>query len=98
MKKNLFLRLCLILTVILSTFSCRQDLLPEKETYNNSSAFQLSSKRISLNEAKHKAKLLPELEKAEAEFKAFSPALYPLRAALPGRALAAYRYSSRLGL
>lgn len=57
---------------LLSLSSCRQDLLPEKETYHNTSAFQLTSKRISLNEAKHKAKLLPELKKAEAEFKAFS--------------------------
>ena len=57
---------------LLSLSSCRQDLLPEKETYHNTSAFQLTSKRISLNEAKNKAKLLPELKKAEAEFKAFS--------------------------
>ncbi|UFH33826.1 hypothetical protein LNP04_09040 [Chryseobacterium sp. C-71] len=67
MKKNLLLRLCLIMIALLSFHSCRQDLLPEKETYNNSSAFQLTPKRISLNEAKHKAKLLPELEKAEKE-------------------------------
>jgi hypothetical protein len=72
MNKNLFLRLCLTLTVLLSLYSCRQDLLPEKETYNNSSSFQLTSKRISINESKHKAKLLPELEKLEAKFKAFS--------------------------
>lgn len=67
MKKNLFLRLCLILMVYITAYSCRQDLLPEKETYNNTSAFQLTSKRISLNESKHKAKLLPELGKAEKE-------------------------------
>lgn len=74
MKKNLFLGLCLMMAVVLSTFSCRQDLLPEQETYHNTSAFQLTSKRISLTEAKHKANLLPELEKAEAKFKEKSSA------------------------
>jgi hypothetical protein len=63
MKRN-FLRLCLMLGLI-SLNSCRQDILPEHETYNNSSAFQLTSKRISLNEAKHKAKLVPEIDKVE---------------------------------
>jgi hypothetical protein len=72
MKRN-FLRLCLMMAVVLSTYSCRQDLLPEKETYHNTSAFQLTSKRISLNESKHKAKLLPELKKADAEFKKQKP-------------------------
>ena len=52
---------------LLSLPSCRQDLLPEKETYRNTSAFQLTSKRISLDEAKHKDKLLPELQKAKKE-------------------------------
>ncbi|OCK51915.1 hypothetical protein BA768_14415 [Chryseobacterium sp. CBo1] len=72
MKKNLFLRLCLILVVGFSAFSCRTDQFPEAETFNNGAKFQLTSKRISLDESKHKAKLLPELEKAEAKFKAFS--------------------------
>lgn len=72
MKKNLFLRLCLMMAVVLSTYSCQQDILHEQETYNNTSAFQLTSKRISLDESQHKAKLLPELKKAEAEFNAFS--------------------------
>ncbi|MCX8524180.1 hypothetical protein OF897_09635 [Chryseobacterium formosus] len=67
MKKNLFLRLCLILVVGFSMFSCRTDQFPENETYSNSSKFQLTSKRISLNDAKHKAKLLLELQKAEKE-------------------------------
>ena len=75
MKKNLMLRLCLMMAVVLSTFSCRQDIiLQEQETYNNSSAFQLTSKRISLNEATHKAKLVSELEKVETLFKAKSSA------------------------
>ncbi|WP_332452977.1 hypothetical protein, partial [Chryseobacterium aquaticum] len=72
MKKNLFLRLCLMMAVVLSTYSCRQDLLPEKETYHNTSAFQLTSKRISLDEAKHKANLTTELEKAKKALKTFS--------------------------
>lgn len=70
MKKNLLLRLCLILMVSFLIYACRTDHLPENETtYNNSSKFQLTSKRISLDEAKHKAQLLPELEKAKNEFK-----------------------------
>lgn len=56
------------MSVVLTLYSCRTDHLPEKENYSNTSAFQLSSKRISLNESKHKAKLLPELEKAKAVF------------------------------
>jgi hypothetical protein len=60
MKRN-FLRLCLMLG-LLSLNSCRQDILPEHETYNNASAFQLISKRISLNESKHKGKLVSKIE------------------------------------
>ncbi|MCX8522948.1 hypothetical protein OF897_03300 [Chryseobacterium formosus] len=65
MKKNLFLRLCLILMVTLTVYSCRTDHFQEQETYNNSSKFQLTSKRISLDESKHRSLLLPEIEKAE---------------------------------
>ncbi|MCY0968760.1 hypothetical protein [Chryseobacterium wangxinyae] len=67
MKKISFLML-LALAFLLS---CRTDQFPEKETYNNTSAFQLTSKRISLDESKHKTKLLPELKKAELGIKAF---------------------------
>ncbi|WP_235815357.1 hypothetical protein, partial [Chryseobacterium sp. Hurlbut01] len=67
MKNKLIVRLSLMMAVVLSTYSCRQDLLPEKETYHNTSAFQLTSKRISLDEAKHKDKLIPELQKAKKE-------------------------------
>ena len=63
MKKNLFLRLCLILMVAVTAYSCRTDQFPEQETFNNSSKFQLTSKRISLNESKHKSKIIPLLEK-----------------------------------
>lgn len=69
MKKYVFLRLCLILTMAFSAYSCRTDHFHENETLNNTSKFQLTSKRISLNEAKHKSFLLHELEKAEKAFK-----------------------------
>ncbi|MGO4708487.1 hypothetical protein AB4Y90_05080, partial [Chryseobacterium sp. 2TAF14] len=73
MKKNLLLRLCLILMVAITIYSCRTDHLPEQETtYSNSSKFQLTSRRISLNEAKHKEKLVTELDKAEAKIKTIS--------------------------
>lgn len=72
MKKSLFLRLCLILMVAVTAYSCRTDQFLEQENFNNSSKFQLTSKRISLNEAKHKVQLLPEIEKAETEMKAYS--------------------------
>ncbi|AZA62531.1 hypothetical protein [Chryseobacterium indoltheticum] len=69
MKKNLSLRLCLILIVAITAYSCRTDQFPEAQSFiNDSSKFQLTSKRISLDESKHKAKLLPELEKAEDSF------------------------------
>lgn len=70
MKKNLFLRLCLILAVTLSAYSCRTDHFPEAEkNISNSSKFQLTSKRVSLNESKHKSILVLELEKAKTAFK-----------------------------
>lgn len=41
MKKNLFFRLCLIMSVALFIYACRTDHLPENEIrYNNSNAFQ----------------------------------------------------------
>ena len=70
MKKNLFLRLCLILVVAVTAYSCRTDQFPEQETFNNSAKFQLTSKRISLKDANHREKLLPKIEQVEVEFKA----------------------------
>lgn len=64
--------LCLILTVAFTVYSCRTDHIPEKEAYNNSSKFQLTSKMISLNESKHRSILLPKLEKAKTGINAFS--------------------------
>lgn len=68
MKKISFLMLLSLVFLL----SCRTDQFPEKETYHNTSAFQLTNKRISLNDSKHKAKLLRELDNAEATFKTFS--------------------------
>lgn len=70
MKKQLLFRFCLM-AAALALFSCRTDYLPEKEsTYNNSSAFQLTSKKISLDEAKHKDKILSVIKDAEVEIEA----------------------------
>ena len=52
--------------------SCRNDYLNEQhEAYNNSSAFKLTSRTISLQESKHLDKLSTELQKAEQAFKTF---------------------------
>ncbi|MXS70408.1 hypothetical protein GSF70_04185, partial [Flavobacteriaceae bacterium W22] len=65
MKKKLFLRLCLMLLVGVSAFSCRtEDFHNEEETHGNT-GLRLTSQRISLNQAKHRTQLLPDLEKAE---------------------------------
>ncbi|WP_294288920.1 hypothetical protein, partial [uncultured Chryseobacterium sp.] len=53
------------MAVFLIFYSCRNDMLPEKEAFQNNSSFQLTSRRISLNESKHRQKLTPELSKAE---------------------------------
>lgn len=68
MRKNCFL---MLLALAFTAYSCRNDYLPDQaENYNNSGSFQLTSQRISLDDSKHKAHLLPELEKAEAGLKA----------------------------
>ncbi|UOU99791.1 hypothetical protein MUU74_07485 [Chryseobacterium daecheongense] len=69
MKRNLMSRLLLLVAFLTILYSCRNDQFPEKETYNNGSEFQLTSKTISLNESQHKAKLVSELSKAETELK-----------------------------
>ncbi|MXS70989.1 hypothetical protein GSF70_07145 [Flavobacteriaceae bacterium W22] len=69
MKKHLFLRLCLMLSVGFSVFSCRTDLLPEADTYENGAKFHLTSKRISLSESVHREQLSAGLEEAQARFK-----------------------------
>ncbi|MBB4805371.1 hypothetical protein HNP38_000643 [Chryseobacterium defluvii] len=65
MRKKNTLWLSLGMAFILALQSCRNDYFPEQERYNNSSEFKLTSKRISLDQSKHKAGLLPGLEKAK---------------------------------
>ncbi|QQV03651.1 MULTISPECIES: hypothetical protein [Chryseobacterium] len=65
MKKHLFLRLCLIFLVGVSAFSCRTEEFHNEEEAHGSNQFRLTNQRISLSQAKHKAKLFPELEKAK---------------------------------
>ena len=74
MKKHLFLRLSLMLLVGVSAFSCRTEEFHNEEEAHGSTQFRLTTQRISLSEAKHKAKLLTELKEAEGKFKAFSKA------------------------
>lgn len=70
MKKKITLWLSLLIAFGFTLQSCRNDLLPEhQETYNSSSAFQLTSKTISLNQSKHKDKLIPEVLKTETTLK-----------------------------
>ncbi|SDM05272.1 hypothetical protein, partial [Chryseobacterium taihuense] len=72
MKKKLFLRLCLMFLVGVSAFSCRTEEFHNEEEAHGSTQFRLTTQRISLSEAKHKAKLLTELKEAEEKFKVFS--------------------------
>ncbi|QQV02046.1 MULTISPECIES: hypothetical protein [Chryseobacterium] len=65
MKKKLFLRLCLMFLISVSAFSCRTEEFHNEEETHGSTGLRLTSQRISLNEAKHRTKLLPDLEKAE---------------------------------
>ncbi|UOU98859.1 hypothetical protein MUU74_02655 [Chryseobacterium daecheongense] len=69
MKKSFISRLLLLVAFLTILYSCRNDHFPDQETYNNSSKFNLTSKTISLNESKHKSKLVSELGKAETELK-----------------------------
>ncbi len=64
MKRKIIFRLSLV-AVFLVSYSCRNDMLPEKEIFENSSQFQLTSRRMSLAESKHKLQLLPEISEAQ---------------------------------
>jgi len=55
-----------------SAFSCRTEEFHNEEEAHGNTQFHLTSKRISLNESKHKTKLLPELQKAELGIEAFA--------------------------
>lgn len=68
-KKNIF-RLSILMVILLTIYSCRNDYLPDRnDSYGDNNKFQLTSKTISLSESKHRNKLLPELEKAESEIR-----------------------------
>ncbi|GEM_PF-3417436 len=69
MKKISFLMLFALSFLVLS---CRTEDFHNEEVNQTISQPRLTSKRISLNEAKHKTKLLPELKKAEVEIEAFA--------------------------
>lgn len=70
MRKNIIFRLSFLMVSLVTVYSCRNDYLPDHtEVYNDNSKFQLTSKTISLSESKHKAQLIPKLEKAESEIK-----------------------------
>ncbi|WP_299177686.1 hypothetical protein [uncultured Chryseobacterium sp.] len=58
-----------MVTSLTILYSCRNDHFPEQEKYSNSSKYNLTSKTISLNESKHKSKLVSELGKAETQLK-----------------------------
>lgn len=64
--KNNFISRLLLLVVIITLHSCRNnELLTEQETYKSSSQFKLSSKTIRLDQSKHKLVLNTELQKAK---------------------------------
>ncbi|MDR3024521.1 hypothetical protein [Chryseobacterium sp.] len=70
MKKSFIIGLLLLAVLGFILQSCRNDLLPDhQETYDNSNQFKLYSKRITLNESKHKSKLISELQQAENDLK-----------------------------
>ncbi|WP_185681290.1 hypothetical protein, partial [Chryseobacterium sp. C1] len=64
MKRKMISWLSLV-AVFLVSYSCRNDMLPEKEIFENSSQFQLTSRRMSLAESKHRLKLMPEISEAQ---------------------------------
>ncbi len=74
MRKRILVRLSLAFLAIFTFCSCRTDPFAEQEPYSNTSKFQLTSKRISLNEVKHKSIVLPELAKAKKGIETISTA------------------------
>lgn len=72
MNKNLIRGCFFLVTFLTILYSCRTDQLHEQENFNNTSKFHLTSKRISLNDAKHKSQLLSELEKSKVVLKKIS--------------------------
>lgn len=65
MKNKFISRLLSLVTIMVLLYSCRNELLTEQETYNNSSQFRPTSKTIRLEQSKHKLVLKTELQKAQ---------------------------------
>ncbi len=65
MRRKIILRLSVLIVFLSLLYSCRNDMLPEKEIFENSSQFQLTSRRMSLAESKHRLKLMPEISEAQ---------------------------------
>lgn len=65
MKNKFISRLLSLVTIMVLLYSCRNELSPEQETYNNSSQFRPTSKTIRLEQSKHKLILKTELQKAQ---------------------------------
>lgn len=66
MRKNLFLRLFLLIVLSTLLYSCRNnELLTEQDAYNSSSQFRPTSKTIRLEQSKHQLVLKTELQKAQ---------------------------------
>ncbi|MBB4805954.1 hypothetical protein HNP38_001226 [Chryseobacterium defluvii] len=67
MRKFNYLMLAAVSLLLL--FGCRTETLSEDNLNNSNASFSLTSKRISLNQSKHRDRLLPKIEKIEAEVK-----------------------------
>ncbi|UTX47164.1 hypothetical protein [Chryseobacterium sp. MA9] len=65
MKNKFISRLLSLVAIMVLLYSCRNELTPEQETYNNSSQFRPTSKTIRLEQSKHKLALKTELQKAQ---------------------------------
>lgn len=65
MKNKFIARLLSLVTIMVLLYSCRNELLTEQETYNNSGQFRPTSKTIRLEQSKHKLVLKTELQKAQ---------------------------------
>ncbi|WP_426482513.1 hypothetical protein [Chryseobacterium sp. R2ACT005] len=65
MKNKFISRLLPLVTILILLYSCRNELISEQETYNNSNQFRPTSKTISLEQSKHKLVLKTELQKTQ---------------------------------
>ncbi|KFF75275.1 hypothetical protein HX13_03250 [Chryseobacterium sp. P1-3] len=65
MKNKFIAKLLFLVTIMLLLYSCRNELTPEQETYNNSGQFRPTSQTIRLEQSKHKLVLKTELQKVQ---------------------------------